>query len=97
MVVEHSLQRARSLRRHVGGTSYPRTAGAAATSVCRREVLSKLPQGVIRQCRVAKRQDFATEVFWDMMMGNCENYNGSTGPVGVEAHGEISCFSEAAD
>ena len=26
-------------------------------------------------------------------MVNCQNYSGSTGPVGVEADGEISCFS----
>ena len=60
------------------------------------EVLRELPQGVIRQCRVAKRQDFESEVFWDTMVGNCQNYSGSTGPLGVEADGEISCSSEGA-
>ena len=39
----------------------------------------------IRQCCVAKRQDFETEVFWDTVVRNCQNYSGSTGPVGVEA------------
>ena len=59
-------------------------------------MLRELPQRVVRQCCVAKRQDFETEVFWDTMVVNCQNYSGSTGPVGVEADGEFSCFSEGA-
>ena len=57
------------------------------------EVLRELPHGATRQCRVAKRQDFETEVplsccqaarlwdwgFWDMMVVNCQNYSISTG------------------
>ena len=39
---------------------------------------------------------FESEVFWDTMVGNCQNYSGSTGPLGVEADGEISCSSEGA-
>ena len=36
-------------------------------------------------------------VFWDTMVGNCQNYSGSTGlVVFVEADGEISCFSDGA-
>ena len=58
-------------------------------------MLRELPQRVIRQCCVAKRQDFET-VFWDTMVVNCQNYSGSIGRVGVEADGEISCFSEGA-
>ena len=30
-------------------------------------------------------KDFKTEVFWDTMVVNCQNYSRSTGPVGVEA------------
>ena len=39
---------------------------------------------------------FTTEVLWDTRVVNCQNYSGSTGPVGVEADGEISCFSDGA-
>ena len=46
----------------------------------------------IRQCCVAKRQDFETEVFWDTVVRNCQNYSGSIGPVGFEADNEFSCF-----
>ena len=41
-------------------------------------------------------KDFRTEVLWDTMVVNCQNCSGSTGPVGVEADGEISCFSDGA-
>ena len=37
-------------------------------------------------------KDFETEVLWDTVVVNCRIYSGSTGPVGVEADGEISCF-----
>ena len=37
-------------------------------------------------------KDFESEVLWDSMVVNCQNCNGSTGPVGVEVDGEISCF-----
>ena len=38
-------------------------------------------------------KDFATEVFWDTLV---VNYSGSSGPVGVEADGEIFCCSDGA-
>ena len=41
-------------------------------------------------------KDFRTEVLWDTRVVNWQNYSGSTGPVGVEADGEISCFSDGA-
>ena len=37
-------------------------------------------------------KNFRTEVLWDMMVLNSQNYSESTGPVGAEADGEISCF-----
>ena len=37
-------------------------------------------------------KDFRTEVLWETMVVNSQNYSGSTDPVGVEADGEISCF-----
>jgi len=41
-------------------------------------------------------KDFATEVFWDTLVVNGNNYSGSSGPVGVEADGEISWSSDGA-
>ena len=41
-------------------------------------------------------KDFETEVLWDTVVVNCRIYSGSTGPVGVEADGEVSCFSDGA-
>ena len=42
-------------------------------------------------------KDFESEVLWDMMLVNGQNYSGSTGPVDVDAvDGRISCFSDGA-
>ena len=38
-------------------------------------------------------KDFRTEVLWDTMVVNGQNYSGSTGPVGAETDDEISGFS----
>ena len=37
-------------------------------------------------------KDFESEVLWDMMLVNSQNYSGSSGPVDVEADGGTSCF-----
>ena len=39
---------------------------------------------------------FETEVLWDTVVVNCRICSESTGLVGVEADGEISCFSDEA-
>ena len=41
-------------------------------------------------------KDLETEVLWDTMVVNFQNYSGSTGPVVVEADGGISRFSDGA-
>ena len=35
-------------------------------------------------------------MLWDTLVVYGQNYSGSTGPVAVEADGEISCFSDGA-
>ena len=39
---------------------------------------------------------FRTEVLWDTLVVYGQNYSGSTGPVGFEADGEFSGFSDGA-
>ena len=39
-------------------------------------------------------KDFSTEVVWDALVVNGQNYSGSNGPVGVEATGEIFWSSD---
>jgi len=41
-------------------------------------------------------KDFTTEVFWDTLVVNGKNYSGSSGPVGVEADGQIYWSSDGA-